>query len=142
MQETIQNYIQIGHTATGSYLNYECSDLQDFATPSGMQYGLHDVDKDPFTDLTGFTHRNRVRSDVYTLDLTYNYLAPELISYLLKRIKPEWFYVNFINPNEDGNYIVHKMYASDKTFSVLKSIQLNGKWSNDYVDLTVTFVEE
>lgn len=142
MMNTIQSYIRIGHNATGEYGNYVCNDLQDFPTPSGLTYGLNDVDKDPFTDLLGFTHRNRVRSDVLVLDLEYAYLCPELISYLLLRIKPEWFYVEVTDPDTNTR-VVHKMYASSKSVSVLKVEQdLIGAWRNQYTDFTVSFVEE
>ena len=142
MNYTIQNYIRIGHTATGSYGNYVCSDLQDFPTPSALNYSHNDVDKDPFTDLKGFTHRNRVRIDVLTLELEYSYLEPEVEKYLLERISPEWFYVEFINPKTNKRE-VHKMYASSKTSGVFRVVQdEDGNWVNKYIDFVVTFVEE
>ena len=142
MNNTIQNYIRIGHTATGEYGSYVCEDLQDFPTPSSLGYSLNDVDKDPFTDLEGFTHRNRVRIDVLSLDLTYKYLTAETKEYLLQRIKPAWFYVEIINPDTNEKEI-HKMYASSKKSNVLKVTQdEKGNWINEYVDFTVSFVEE
>ena len=39
--------------------------LASFPTPSSIGYLLADVDKDPFTDLQGYTHRNRVRHIKY-----------------------------------------------------------------------------
>lgn len=142
MNDTIQNYIRIGHTATGEYGNYNCTDLKDFPTPSGLSYSLNDVDKDPFTDLEGFTHRNRVRIDVLSLDLEYAYLEPEVKKYLLQRIKPEWFYVEIIDPDTNERK-VHKMYASSKESSVWRVFQdENGNWVNKYIDFAVSFVEE
>lgn len=142
MQDTIENYIRIGHTATGEYGNYVCEDLQPFPTPSGITYSLNDVDKDPFTDLAGFTHRNRVRIDVLSVDLEYKYLEAETKKYLLQRIKPEWFYVEIINPDTNEKEI-HKMYASSKKSNVLKVTQDgDGNYINEYIDFQVSFVEE
>ena len=56
-----ENYIRIGSSA---------NNLQDFPTPTGLGRTLHDVDKDAFTDLLGYNHRNRVRHDVEDLTLT------------------------------------------------------------------------
>ena len=138
----LENYIRIGHNATGSYGNYVCTDLADFPTPSEMPYTLNDVDKDPFTDLAGFTHRNRVRIDVLTVDLNYKYMTDEIQAYILQRIQPEWFYVELINPKTKRKEI-HKMYASSKSTNVLKATKdENGNYINEYISFQVTLVEE
>ena len=56
------SHIRISHSATGSYGNYVVNenDWHDFLVPTSMHRALHDVDRDAFTDLLGFTHRNRV----------------------------------------------------------------------------------
>lgn len=142
MSNTIEDYIRVGHTATGSYGNYVCTDLENFPTPSAITDELNDVDKDPFTDLEGFTHRNRVRTDVKGFTLEYSYLDADTKSYLLKRIKPEWFYVEVID-SETKQKSIHKMYASGKKDGVFRARKdENGNWYNDYVDFVVSFVEE
>lgn len=117
----LEKYIRISHNATGEFGNYVVAedDWLDFPTPSEMPYTLNDVDKDPFTDLAGFTHRNRVRTDVITFDLVYKYMNEDTQAYILQAIEPEWFYVEIIHPKKKTKTI-HKVYASSKKFNVLK----------------------
>ena len=89
----------------------------NFPTPSEMPYTLNDVDKDPFTDLLGFTHRNRVRIDVLTFDCNYKYLDDDTQAYVLQVIEPEWFYAEIINPKTKVKEI-HKVYCSSKGTNV------------------------
>ena len=75
-----ENYIRVGHKADGS-------DLENFPTPSALGTTLHDLDKDPFTDLEGYTHRNRVRNDVLDIEISYEVLSDDDIAYILNRIR-------------------------------------------------------
>lgn len=137
-----EDYIRIGHTATGSYGNYVCTDLQDFPVATSMTRRLHDVDKDAFTDLRGFTHRNRVRHDVEDFDLGFSVLNDDDEAYILNRISPEWFYVE-LTDKKTKQKTVHKMYASDKewnTYHIWKDENGNIKEAN--LDFSVSFVEE
>lgn len=100
-----EDYIRIGHTATESVGEnneriYNCTDLEDFPTPSSMSPTYHDVDLDPFTDLEGYTSRNRVRSDVNDYELGWNYLSDDDLAYILTRIKPQWIYVELIDKHK------------------------------------------
>lgn len=114
----------------------------NFPTPSEMPYTLNDVDKDPFTDLLGFTHRNRVRIDVLTFDLNYKYLDEDTQAYVLQAIEPQWFYVEIINPKTKAKEI-HKVYASSKKTNVRIATKDNSNnYHNDYIDFQVTLVEE
>ena len=114
----------------------------DVPTPSEMPYTLNDVDKDPFTDLLGFTHRNRVRTDVITFDLNYKYCNDDTQAYILQVIEPEWFYAEIINPKTKAKEI-HKVYASSKQVNVrVVRKDENENYYNDYVDFQVTLVEE
>lgn len=140
----LEKYIRISHTATGEYGKYVVAekDWITFPTPSEMPYTLNDVDKDPFTDLSGFTHRNRVRIDVLTFDLIYKYMNEDTQAYILQAIEPEWFYVEIIHPKKKTRTI-HKMYASSKGTNVMRVTQdENGNYINEYVDFQVTLVEE
>lgn len=137
-------YIRISHVASGDYGNYVVNenDWLTFPTPSEMPYTLNDVDKDPFTDLLGFTHRNRVRTDVITFDCNYSYLNDDTQAYILQAIEPEWFYVELINPKTKVKEI-HKFYASSKKTDVrLVKRDSNGNVYNDYAAFQVTMVEE
>lgn len=138
-----ENYIRIGHNGIeiGDHI-YTCDDLQDFPTPSIFGRKLHDEDKDAFTDLEGYTHRNRVRHDVEDMTLTYNVLSDDDESFILNRIDPEWIYVELLNKKTKQKEI-HKMYASDKewdTYIIWKDE--NGEWHTEDAQFTFSLVEE
>ena len=130
-----ESYIRIGHKSDGS-------DLADFPTPSSIGRGLRDVDLDAFTDLRGYTQRNRVRHDVEQITLGYNVLSPEDESYILNRISPVWVYVELTDKKTQQKK-VHKMYASDKEWNVRWAKQdENGNWYEQDVEFTVTLTEQ
>lgn len=136
-----ENFIRIGHTATGEYGNYVCTDLEDFPVPTSMARRLHDVDKDAFTDLNGFTHRNRVRHDVEDFDLGFAILNDEDEAYILNRISPEWVYVE-LTDKKTKQKSIHKMYASDKQWNVYKAWRVGDEWKEANLDFTFSMVEE
>lgn len=114
-----ESYIRVGHsgrqTGTDSFGQkiYVSDDLQDFPTPQSLGRVLHDVDKDAYTDLRGYTHRNRVRHDVEDVSIGYGILSSNDENYILNRISPEWIYVE-LTDKKTKEKRVHKMYASDK----------------------------
>lgn len=136
-----EDFIRIGHTATGEYGNYVCTDLEDFPVPTSMTRRLHDVDKDAFTDLEGFTHRNRVRHDVEDFDLGFAILNDDDEAYILNRISPEWVYVE-LTDKKTKQKSIHKMYASDKQWNVYKVWQVGNEWQEANLDLAFSMVEE
>ena len=128
-----ETYIRVGSSP---------SNLHSFPTPSEFKRTLSDVDKDPYTDLKGYTHRNRVRHDVENFTLVYNVLGDEDLEYILQAISPAWFYCEVTNL-KTGSKSVHKMYASDKqwnTYRVTKDNQNN--WVETETAFTVSFVEQ
>lgn len=128
-----ENYIRVGSTA---------SSLSSFPTPSSVGYSLKDVDKDPFTDLKGYTQRNRVRHDVLQLELGYNVLSEDDIAFILNTIGPQWIYVE-VKDKKTKRRSVHKMYASDKDFNVFKVIpDSNGNFNEILQEFTVTLTEQ
>ena len=93
-----EKYIRVGHSATkDANGNWVCSDLQDFPTPSAFGRTLHDVDVDAYTDLEGYTQRNRVRNDVEDIALSYNIASDDDEAYILNRIQPQYIYVELID---------------------------------------------
>lgn len=138
-----ESYIKIGHTATGTpSTGYVCSDLVNFPTPSSLGRTLRDQDKDPFTDLLGYTHRNRVRHDVEELRLEYNILSDTDEAFILNAIAYEWIYVEVIDKKTKAKK-THKMYASDKawdTFKVWKDV--NNVWHEETTAFSFSLVEE
>ncbi len=130
-----ENYIRVGHKADGS-------DLENFPTPSALGTTLHDLDKDPFTDLEGYTHRNRVRNDVLDIEISYEVLSDDDIAYILNRISPVWIYIELINKKTKQRSL-HKMYASDKSFNTFKVWKdENGNWKEIKSAFSVSFVEQ
>lgn len=128
-----ENYIRVGTSP---------QTLQDFPTPSSIGYLLADVDKDPFTDLQGYTHRNRVRHDVLSLELGYNILSDEDLAFILNTISNAWVYVE-VKDKKTLQRSVHKMYASDKQFGAFRAWQDEDEnWQEEEQEFTVTMVEE
>lgn len=138
-----EKFIRIGHNGVeGENHTYTCTDLEDFPTPSSMHRNLHDVDKDAFTDLEGYTHRNRVRHDVEDFELAYPILSDDDISYILNRISPDWIYVE-LTDKKTKQKTIHKMYASDKEFDTKRIWKdEEGNWHEEDEALTFSLVEE
>ena len=130
-----ESYIRIGHKEDGS-------DLADFPTPTSISRGLRDVDLDAFTDLRGYTQRNRIRHDVEQITLGYSILSPDDESYILNRIDPAWIYVE-LTDKKTKQKKVHKMYASDKEWNVRWAMKdENGYWYEQDMDFSVTLTEQ
>lgn len=130
-----ESYIRIGHEADGS-------DLADFPTPSSVNRGLRDVDLDAYTDLRGYTQRNRIRHDVEQITLGYAVLSPDDESYILNRISPAWVYVELTDKKTKKKKI-HKMYASDKEWNVKWAMQNeDGSWYEQDIEFSVTLTEQ
>lgn len=130
-----ESYIRIGHKADGS-------DLADFPTPSTVSRGLRDVDLDAYTDLRGYTQRNRVRHDVEQITLGYAVLSPDDESYILNRIDPAWIYVELTDKKTKQKKI-HKMYASDKEWNVRWAMKnADGSWYEQDIEFSVTLTEQ
>lgn len=129
-----ESYIRVGHKADGS-------DMANFPTPSSIGRSLKDVDLDAYTDLRGYTQRNRIRHDVEQITLGYNVLSPDDEAYILNRISPVWIYVELTDKKTQAKTI-HKMYASDKDWNVHWVIQNGSNWYEQDVDFEVTLTEQ
>ena len=128
-----ENYIRVGSSA---------NNLQNFPTPATLHRTLHDVDKDAFTDLQGYTHRNRVRHDVEDIEVSFPVLSVQDRATILNMISPTWIYVELVDAKTQQKKVV-KMYASDKewdTFIIFKDA--NNNWQTEDVDLTFTLIQE
>ena len=129
MAKKVQNYnkydgyIRVGHTATKNQDGtYNCTDLQAFPTPATLHRTLHDVDKDAFTDLQGYTHRNRVRHCAEDVEVSFPMCSIEDRAYILNRISPEWIYVELPDMKvleevkDNNNYIKYLRKTDDAIF--------------------------
>lgn len=129
-----ENYIKVGSTP---------NNLAAFPTPTGLNRTLHDVDKDAYTDLLGYTHRNRVRHDVEDITLTYEVLSDTDEAFILNAISPEWIYVE-LTDKKTKTKSVHKMYASDKSWDTMFVVYNSdtGKWEEMTSAFSFSLVEE
>ena len=129
-----EKYIRVGTSP---------DNLQDFPTPAGLHRALHDVDKDAYTDLLGYTHRNRIRHDVEDIALTYEVLSDDDEAFILNAISPEWVYVELTN-KKTKQKSVHKMYASDKEWDTYHVVYdpTTQKWREITTAFSFSFVEE
>ena len=131
-----ESYIRIAH-------NSDFSDAENFPTPSSVGRSLKDLDLDAYTDLKGYTQRNRIRHDIEQITLSWNILSPEDESYILNRISPVWFYVE-LTDKKTGEKTWHKMYVSDKDWNVHR-VQYDAStdtWYEQDTDFEVTFTEQ
>lgn len=137
-----ESYVRVGHNGTKNQDGtYSCSDLADFPTPTSITRILHDVDVDAYTDLRGYTRRNRVRHDVEEITMTWDFTSDDDEYFILNKISPAWIYIELID-KKTGAKKVHKMYASDKQWGVFRAWYDTDGWHELSSDLTVTFVEE
>lgn len=138
-----ENYIRVGHTATQNQDgSWNCTDLADFPTPSSLGRILHDVDLDAFTDLEGYTQRNRVRHDVEDIELVYPITSDDDEAYILNRISPEYIYVELVDKKTKTRK-VHRMYASDKEWNTFKLfLDSESNWHCEDVDFSFSLVEQ
>lgn len=96
-----ENYIKVGNDA---------NNLKPFPTPSSIGYALYDVDKDAFTDLEGYTHRNRVRHDVVGIELGYGVLSDADLSFILNAISNSWIYIELTDKKQVNHTIDENEY--------------------------------
>lgn len=139
-----ENYIRVGHNATQNIDgSWNCTDLVPFPTPSEIGRVLHDVDVDAYTDLRGYTQRNRVRNDVEEITLKYSILSDNDEAFILNKLQPVWIYVELIDKKTKQKK-VHKMYASDKEWNVFKAWydEQSGTFREETYDFTFSLVEQ
>ena len=93
--------------------------------PISIDYSLEDLDADSERDVnTGRLSRNRIRSDVFKLSLTYGTDDMATVSKVLKTVSPATFSVE-IYDIKNSKRVVKTMYAGPKS---LKMICNNGVW--------------
>ena len=105
----------------------------------GVKEGLRDVDLDAYTNLEGYTVRNRVREDVRTLDFSFDNMEGRELHTLLNLVKKEWFNVTFFD-EKDWAMVTKKMYCSDKTYQ--KYYMADNPDENLYQNVAFGFVEQ
>lgn len=102
--------------------------------------GQNDVDLDSFTNTKGKTVRNRIRSDVKTLDFDIPTMNGQEMKDLMTMRKPVWFNVTFFDEVE-WSIITKKMYCSSPKYTRYY-IDKDDPLKNIYTGVTFGFVEE
>lgn len=93
--------------------------------PVDLEYSLEDLDADSERDVkNGTLDRNRIRSDVFKLSLTYGLDDIDTLSKVLKIISPATFPVELFDI-KNNKRVTKTMYAGPKS---TKMICNNGVW--------------
>ena len=128
-----ENYIRVGEVG---------GTLYDLPTPSSVSYSFKDVDKDPFTDLQGYTQRNRVRHDVLQITFVWDTLGEDDIQYILNKVGSQWIDLECLDKHTKQKHR-YKVYASDKDFDTWRAWKdNNNQWHDVLTALTITFTEQ
>lgn len=102
--------------------------------------GQNDVDKDSYTNLLGKTVRNRIRSDVKTLDFNIPTMNGKEMKDLMTMRKPVWFNCTFFD-EAAWTMVTKKMYCSSPKYTKYY-IDKTNPLKNIYTNITFGFVEE
>lgn len=94
-------------------------------SPIDFSYNLEDLDADSQRDVqSGILDRNRIRSDVFKISLTYGINDMDTVSKVLKAISPPTFVVELFDI-KNNNRTTKTMYAGPKTAQMVCN---NGVW--------------
>ena len=99
-----------------------------------------DVDLDAYTNLEGYTIRNRVRHDVKTLDFKIPVMTGSELHSLLSLRDPVWFNCSFFD-EVAWDIITVKMYCSTPKYTKYY-IDKSNPDNNVYTDVSFSFVQE
>jgi hypothetical protein len=102
--------------------------------------GQNDVDLNAYTNTAGKTIRNRVRSDVKTLDFNIPTMTGAELKALLEMRKPVWFDCTFFDESEWA-IVTKKMYCSSPKYTKYY-IDPQDPLKNIYQNVQFGFVEE
>lgn len=99
-----------------------------------------DVDLDAYTNLAGYTVRNRVRHDVKTLDFNISTMTGAELHTILALRSPVWFNCSFFDESEWG-MVTKKMYCSSPKYTK-EYIDKTNPNNNIYSNIQFSFIEE
>lgn len=99
-----------------------------------------DVDLDAYTNLAGYTIRNRVRHDVKTLDFNIPQMTGVELHQLLVMRDSVWFQCSFFD-EVAWTMVTKKMYCSTPKYTKYYIDKTNPS-NNIYTDVTFSFIEE
>ena len=102
--------------------------------------GQNDVDLDAYTNLAGYTIRDRVRHDVKTLDFNIPTMTGTEMKALMAMRTPVWFDCTFFDEAE-WKMVTKKMYSSSPKYTKFYLDPVD-PLKNIYTDVQFGFVEE
>ena len=102
--------------------------------------GQNDVDLDAYTNLQGYTIRNRIRHDVKTLDFNVPVMSGIEMKSLMEMRSPVWFQCTFFDETE-WKMITKTMYCSSPKYTKYYLDPVD-PLKNIYTDVQFGFVEE
>lgn len=103
--------------------------------------GANDVDLDAYTNLAGYTIRNRVRHDVATLDFSVPEMTGAELRAFFQYTTDVWFDAYFFYEPAWG-FVSKKMYRSATVTWHKYYIDPTNPDNNIYTDVKFSFVEE
>lgn len=101
----------------------------------------NDVDKDAYTNTKGKTVRNRVRSNVKTLDFEVSIMSGEELKNFIATTKAVWLDVLFFD-EDSWDIISKKMYRSATVSYHKQYIDRANPLNNVYTNIKFSFIEE
>lgn len=99
-----------------------------------------DVDRDAYTNLDGYTIRNRVRHDVKTLTFNIPSMTGAELHTLLQLRSPVWFQASFFDESEWA-VVTKTMYCSSPKYHKLYIDKTNPN-NNIYTNVQFSFIEQ
>lgn len=102
--------------------------------------GQNDLDKDSYTNLEGYTVRNRIRHDVKTLDFNITTMSGLELKKLLEMRNDVWFECTFFDESE-WKIVTKKMYCSSPKYDKYY-LHPTDPSKNIYQNISFGFVEE
>lgn len=135
----------IGNAISGTIYNFFAFDkvyVNGIAFPYTPVHdaGQNDVDLDSYTNTSGKTVRNRIRSDVKTLDFNLETMSGQEMKDLMTMRKPVWFKATFFDESE-WDVITRTMYCSSPKYTKY-FIHQTDPLKNIYTSVSFGFVEE
>ena len=112
------------------------SSLADVPAPNDFSMSYSDISaSDCGRTQDGIMHKNTIARK-RKIQLSWKNRSAEVVSYILKAVKPEYFHVRFLDA-EENKYVTGQFYVGDRTVQT-HSVTING---TTYSQLSFNIVE-
>lgn len=95
---------------------------------SSVSVSMEDLEVSAERDANGYLHRERARQGVRKVSFTYEVMTQEELSETLKKLKPEYFHLTYLDPERGVTTI--ECYCSKKDSELYSAVYYNGLWRN------------